>query len=561
MRSELVRLRDYQNECFEAVWASLAYARERVACVLPTGAGKTVIFAHLARYWSMDRGPVLILVHRDELIRQTLNKLAEAAPWLEVGVIQGQRKELDKRVTVASVQTLSRYPEMAGQLARNFERGKFYVGPLAIVDECHHATAKSYRTALEAYGCFNHHGSRAVGFTATLTRGDNAGLGNVWEEVVFRRDILDMIPDYLCDVTGRTVTVDGMSLAEARVSGGDYTAGSLSDILTSSDAASYAANGWLEHAAGRPGICFVPTVDTAWLFRDAFKAAGIDCGVVWGAQDRDARREALLDARNGDLDVLINCMVLTEGFDWPAAEVCMIARPTTHAGLYVQMAGRALRKAEGKKSALILDLVGLDATLRLATIADLSSRRIREIKPGETLTEAAERERGEGSPFLADYVMGHRDLELFQRSEANWLTTRAGVKFIAPGGDQIVFVWPDGSATEPDRYKVGVRPLNARGGEFRVTGMELDFALAWAEQTAWEINRDNPTARGANLVDRKAPWRSGQASDGMISFAQRLGQGVTTGDRAGRVSDLINIELASRVLDKHLPRPMRGPQS
>src|SRR5690606_18956576 len=129
----------------------------------------------------------------------------------------------------------------------------------------------------------------------------------------------------------------------------------------------------------------------------------------------------------GELEVLVNCMVLTEGFDEPSASCAIIARPTKSAALYVQMVGRVLRKHPSKRDALVLDVVGASAEHRLATLSDLTSRRVKEVQPGESLAEAAARERKQGNPNLANYVVNTDDVDLFHRSPSVWLSTNEGI--------------------------------------------------------------------------------------------------------------------------------------
>jgi hypothetical protein len=239
-------------------------------------------------------------------------------------------------------------------------------------------------------------------------------------------------------------------------------------------------------------------------------------------------------------DVLINCMALTRGFDAPRAEVCLIARPTTSPVLYQQMIGRVLRPSPGKGSALVLDLVGASADHRLATLIDLSTRRIGEVRPGESLAEAAVRERAARNPLLADYVIDSREIDLFGASRARWLQTDAGVWFL-PVGKQMIFLWPDG----PERYRVGIRQQSARrGGRWLGDGMTLDWAMAWAEQESAKITE-------AGQVSASTTWRSRRPGPGMLTMARSLP--VSDAGNAGQVSDRISVFLASRALDARLP--------
>lgn len=538
---EALEPRPYQNECIRAVLNAAGEGVKRPACVLPTGSGKTVIFSHLAKHWNEYgfTGRVLILVHRDELVRQTVDKLQKIAPALNVGIVQAKQNEhVDCHVIVASVQTVRKLYRL-DEITESGEIG------LVIVDECHHATAESYVTVLNALGCFEKEtGAIAVGFTATLARSDMKSLGDVWQSVVFRMDILDMIPEYLTDVSGKMVTVDGFSLSDVAMRGGDYATGSLSDALLSADAPDFIADAYMEHAADKKGIVFTPSVDTAEAFTDALCRRGIVARMVWGAMDKEARRDVLRDAHAGRVQVLVNCMVLTEGFDWPQAEVAVIARPTTSAALYVQMVGRILRKYPGKKKALVLDIVGATQEHRLATLADLTSRRVQIIQEGESLTDAVRRERKEGNAYLRDYVVLYEDVDLFQRSGARWLQTYEGIWFVTTN-DTVYFVWP---GNDMDTYHVGHRPLRKKGGGWVHKNVSLDIALQWAEQEAM--------AADSMLARKNASWRRRRepATDAQKARAARLRLKVPDGITKREISDMMDVKTVSGLLDPSLKR-------
>jgi superfamily II DNA or RNA helicase len=292
-------LRDYQREALDAIWAAEAADKtSRIAVVLPTGAGKTVLFAHLVKEWMRAYPvPVLILVHRDELIQQTVDKLSSLIPERLIGVVKGSQNDGEKRVVVASVQTASR-PERLTQMHDDFG--------LIIIDECHHAAADSYMRVLDSFP-----DAFAVGFTATLSRGDDRSLGDVWEKVVYRRDILDMIRDgYLCDVQGRMVTLDGLSLEEVTVRGGDYAPRSLGEALLSADAPGLIVDAYALHATDRQGVVFLPDVATTLAVTEAFADRGFNVAAVLGSDNVDVRRKVLDDFRAGHVQVLVNCMVL-----------------------------------------------------------------------------------------------------------------------------------------------------------------------------------------------------------------------------------------------------------
>jgi len=542
-------LRPYQNDALKAIHEGLQRGLKRSAVVLPTGSGKTVIFAHLCGEWRDLRangvvsGRVLILVDRDELIKQTLKKLHDDSPGLKVGVVKAEQNDHEDRdVIVASIQTVRKLFRL-DQIVASGEIG------LVIVDECDLAAAESYLTVLNALGCFNTFGGAvAVGFTATLIRADKKSLGTVWQEVVYQRDILDMIRDgYLVDVKGTLVTVDGLSLKDVAMRGGDLSVGSLSDALLSADAPRFAADAWQEHAGDKPGVVFTPSVVVAQAFADEFSGRGIPTAAIWGDMSSDDRTAALKGAHCGDIKVLINCMVLTRGFDWPEASVCMIARPTTSAVLYVQMIGRILRLFPGKDWAHVLDIVGASRDHRLATLADLTSRRIETIIEGESLMEAVARERERLNPKLADYAVSYEDVDLFKRSYAAWLQTKKGIWFVSTR-EHIYFVWV---GSEPGMYRLGKRPLRLSKGqrvptEWLKNDIPLELAMTWGSQLA--VNEDPDY----NVASRGASWRRKNPSEKMVSYARRIGLGseITLGINQGELSEIINIHVASKMLDK-----------
>lgn len=547
MTVDMLALRPYQEDALTAIIRGIADGVLRPAVVLPTGAGKTVIFSHLSKYWHESTGKrVLILVHRDELVTQTERKLHAVAPHLTTGVVKAKRAEIGADVIIGSVQTLRKLNRRAD--IQN-------VG-LVIVDEAHHAAADSYVQIMEHFGCFTE--TPAVGFSATLVRSDKGDLSTVWQKVVEQKDILDMIPEFLCDVRGKLITVDGLSLGEVMMNRGDLAAGSLTDALLSADAQNYVVRGFLEHASDRPTIVFVPTVEATEVFADAFSEAGITVGRVWGSMPDEERRPELKRFAEGEIQVLVNCMVLTEGYDEPKASCAIIARATRSPALYVQMVGRVLRKFPGKTDALVLDVVGASMNFKLATLADLTSRRVVEILPGESLAEAAIREREAGNPNLANYVISTRDVDLFHRSPSAWLTTYEGVWFLntrcgwqhagcpefpnrtEPCGSHLYFLWPTADA----KYRVGKRPTRKQGGKWLTESVDLEFAMEWAEQLAFD---EDPS-----LADRRASWRrkNESATDAQINRARLLRLEFDEKRITKReLSDMMSVKMASDILD------------
>lgn len=532
MTTELLPLRRYQRRAIESVREAWQKG-QRPAVVSATGTGKTVTFSHLIAE-SREMGRAIVLVHRDELVRQAVNKLREVESGMRVGVVKAEENETEADVIVASVQTLR------SQARRDPIKN---VG-LIVVDECHHAAAASYRTVLSHWP-----EARVVGFTATLSRQDSKSLGDVFDVVACRYDVLDAINEgWLCDVTGRMVTVDGMSLADVAMRAGDLAAGSLSDTLLTSEAQNYVVEAYTEHARNMPGIVFTPSVAATHAFTEAFGDAGYSVASVWGDMPSEDRTAALKAYSAGDLQILVNCQVLTEGFDAPRAQCAVIARPTTSPALYIQMVGRVLRPYPGKDRALVLDVVGASQDHKLATLADLSTRRISEVRPGESVMEAARREVAARNPNLSGYVVASEEVDLFHRSRRVWLQTHGGVWFIR-SANAVVFLWP---GSEPDRYHVGIRPLQRPGGRWVHKDLTLHYAMEWGEKAASDYAQTWEDMRGESvtfLERRSASWRNRPANPGQVQHAESLGiPGAATMTR-GQVSDAIAIFYASETLD------------
>ncbi|MGR3870951.1 DEAD/DEAH box helicase [Streptomyces graminifolii] len=526
--------RPYQLDAIEALRKGWADGQNRLAVVLPTGAGKTVVFSHLAHKMldSLGGRRALVIAHREELIEQAASKLLAVDPMLRVGIVKAERDDHhDADVIVASVQTLA-VPKRREAIRD--------IG-LIIVDECHHAAARTYMEVLRHFGAYD--GVPTAGFTATMTRTDG-GLAEVWQDVVFRLDILDMISDgYLCDVRGKAITVDTLDLNTVKTRGGDLVEGQLGKALEDSGALDAIAKAYVDHAADRPGVVFTPTVATAQGAAAALRAVGIKAAPVWGDMGRDERRATLAQYVAGDVQVLTNCMVLTEGFDAPHTSCIVVARPTKSPGLYVQMVGRGLRPAPGKTDALLLDVMGAASRHKLCSMVDLTEREIGQAEEGKSLRQVAEEHvASEKRRALAAQVHAE-EINLFGGSSICWLRTPAGTWFIRVSNSMTLFLsrdagtrlyrmrrWTAQDGVQPPREDVA-RPL----GE----------ALAWLEQQARVL------APGA-FVDRRARWRAGKPSPKQLGLCRRRGIAIPRQATAGEVADLIDTDHVAAVLDSLL---------
>lgn len=572
----LLRLRAYQAEAVEKVFTAWREGMQRPAVVLPTGAGKTIVFSHLAdAFVRAQTGPldglkvrpqgaarVVVLVHRDELADQTLSKLAAVAPGLRTGKVKAADDDITADVMVCSVQTLARESRIGRLLDAQAYAGD--IG-LVVVDECHHALADSYRNVMALLGCYDPDSPAvAVGFTATMARGDKQGLGDVWEDVVFTKSVLWMISQgYLTDVRARQIDVDALDLSQVKRSGGDFTAKSLGDALMDADVEGIVRQVILQHAADRRSIIvFTPTVEVARAVQTHLGGGGpLAAAVVHGGTPREERLHIYEQFRRGGVRVLVNCMVLTEGADFPFADCAVIARPTRSETLFIQMAGRVLRPSPvtGKKDALLLLLSGAGGSIR--TLVDLEPGVVIPASDGESLTETHDRqeqirdeqesrrrkrEEARSKPFQ----LKTKDVDLFIGSPAyQWLRTAKGVQFIPLGGTGDVILWP--SQTEglwdvvhaPEELGPDRRPRRLKWVRLH-TGLDLGLAMAWGESEADE--------RSALNTGKSASWRRRPASEKQIGLARRFGFEVSEEMRAGEVGDLISLGFANRNIDRYV---------
>lgn len=580
--NHLLKPRDYQLECIRAIHTKWDAGIRRPASVLPTGAGKTVVFSHLAEEYltANPRKRVLVLSHTDELVLQAAAKMTQVAPHRTVGIVKAERNDVAAQVISASVQTL-RSAKRRDAL-RN-------VG-LIIVDECHHGVASTYRMILEHFGAFQPDGALVAGFTATLVRADQKKLAEVWEDVAYRKDIAFMIRrGYLLDVKGRRVIVPELDLKKVKTSGGDYAEGALGDALIEAFAPEVVAKAYVEHASDRKGLLFAPTVEAAYAFADAFNEEGIKTEVVHGALPREERRGILTRLREGATQVVSNCMVLTEGFDDPTVSCAVIARPTKSTGLYQQMVGRVLRPdlslPSGERGhALILDVVGISRQHNLRSLVDLSSREDlaeEELDEDLSLLEledlelAAEDELGGLLDLPEEYYRGPVDVEDFdplaRDSKRVWGRSPSGVYWMSAGTGRYVFL-ADSTDGEPGTYDVvwctKVDPFAANAyekaalreafgdgpyaGMTEHKGLSFEMALSWAEEVATELGGHGTLS----LTTKSARWRKDAPKDGQIRLAASLGITVplredgTYAWTKGEVSEAIDNVKAARRIDR-----------
>ena len=348
-------LRPYQQQARDRTHAEWDAGHTRTLLVLPTGTGKTIVFASVAADQVRAGDRVLILAHRGELLEQAADKL-QRSTGLVSAVEKAESTCLDSwfRVVVGSVQTLQR-------TARLERFPQDYFGTI-IIDEAHHAITDGYRRILDYFS-----GAKVLGVTATPDRGDMRNLGEVFDSLAFEYKLTDAIKEgYLCKIMAQTIPLQ-LDITSVTMSGGDYAVGDLGTAL----------DPYLEQIAAemarrcksRKTVVFLPLIKTSQKFRDLLNAHGFRAAEVNGQSDD--RRQVLADFDAGKYNVLCNSMLLTEGWDCPSVDCVVVLRPTKVRSLYSQMVGRGTRLSPGKTDLLLLDFLWMTDKHELCRPADL----------------------------------------------------------------------------------------------------------------------------------------------------------------------------------------------
>lgn len=348
-------LRPYQEAARKSIHSEWENGRLRTLLVLPTGTGKTIVFASVAADQVRAGDRVLILAHRGELLEQAADKL-QRSTGLVSAVEKAESTCLDSwyRVVVGSVQTLQR----SARLER-FPRD--YFGTI-IIDEAHHSITDGYRRILDYFGS-----AKVLGVTATPDRGDMRNLGEVFDSLAYEYKLTDAIKDgYLCRIMAQTVPLK-LDISAVGMSSGDYSVGELGTALD--PYLDQIADEMASRCAGRKTVVFLPLIKTSQKFRDLLNAKGFRAAEVNG-QSAD-RRQVLSDFESDKYNVLCNSMLLTEGWDCPSVDCVVVLRPTKVRSLYSQMVGRGTRLSPGKKDLLLLDFLWMTDRHELCRPADL----------------------------------------------------------------------------------------------------------------------------------------------------------------------------------------------
>ncbi len=526
----MITPREYQIEALEAIQEGWANQSTRQLVSLPTGVGKTIIFALLAKSINTK---TLIIAHTEELINQAKEKLKVVWPEVDVGIVKAGANEMDSQVIIASIQTASRVKRLEELKQQGFD--------LLIIDEAHHAAAASYERVVRELGFFDENPSKLlVGVTATPKRGDGVGLGSIFQEIVFERSISTMIRGrYLSPLVGKQVHTK-IDLGGIGVRAGDFVNSELAKAVNTHGRNQLIIDNYTTYGEDRKKtLAFCVDVQHAKDLADVFNECGILAKAVYGDMDKEERAQSLQDFKDGKYQVLTNCLLLTEGFDERAIDCVILGRPTKSASLFTQMIGRGTRTFPTKKNCLILDFCDNSSRNDLCTYKNTLDGAITPLFPSECDINVLE---GKESPIQQtdDYINRSElqviqdrveDVEFFETSHFAWI----------PVGDS----WHLSLGLNRD---IWVRQVK---GGFLITAqsegditqlsnrsLPLDYALGVAEDWSRKQTTKSTWAR------KDAPWRSLPASqkqlDSLSKMRIQFSHGITKGDAAQLLDKKLN---------------------
>lgn len=337
-------LRAYQTAVIAQANIEIAAGFRRLLLVAPTASGKTVIVAAMIKKAVTAGRRVLVIAHRREIVAQTVAKLAAAG--IEAGIIQaGFEPRPELPVQVASIQTLH---------ARAIRGAKMEMPPAdrLVIDEGHHARADTWQAVIDAYP-----GAIVLGLTATPCRQDGRGLGEIFQVIVECPQVAELTAlGWLAP--SRVYAPSVPDLSGVRIERGDYAEGQLARRMNTPELVGDLVEHWQRLAGRRRTVVFAVNIAHSLHIRDQFRAAGVSAEHLDGSTPIEERDAILRALAIGAVELVSNCMVLTEGWDCPEIGCLTLARPTKSLGLFRQMIGRVLRPAPGKVDALILDHAG-----------------------------------------------------------------------------------------------------------------------------------------------------------------------------------------------------------
>jgi len=562
-------LRDYQTEAIEAIRRSWDSGKKSPLLVLPTGVGKTIVAAvMMGNFIDLERRRSLFLAHRRELLDQTAAKMRLVSNC-RVGIVQGKRNELGRDITIGSIQTLGHHS--GARLETVLAEGPY---DFVVFDEAHHAVSAQWRRVLQALRDHNPN-MLLLGMTATPGRSDGTALDQVFDDVAYERNLLDMIEGgWLVPPRGFRVTLD-VDLDRVATRNGDFVSSQLSKVMNTPHVNEAVVRAWQEYGHDRKTLVFAVDVAHALSLRDCFRDAGYTAEAVEGKTKKKERDTILRNFRDGKTKLLVNCEVLTEGYDDPSTEAVLFARPTQSQSLYIQSLGRGLRLWPGKTECLAIDCVGNSDRHKPVQLASLAGFDPENAATGRGLDGEEEEGDGADDPEVIGADIRGEEVSLTGRTSSaryRWRETSLGFVLHIPRVGYYLVAWND-----THRTKCTIRFFDQRPGRrddpprdvlTEPIGFEMAYGLVESEMDRFfnargrrkgpehrETDDFVPDVSFVDLEDglhedmfleqtmlRDAAWRENPMSAKQGALLVKLGvkQG-SLPDKMGEASDLISI--------------------
>jgi ATP-dependent helicase IRC3 len=375
--------RPYQQGAINSTLTCYDQGVRRMMLVMATGSGKTVVFSKLYEALkSRLPGQMLVVSHTEELVRQNANKIQMVNPTLKVGVeMAGEYANPDSDIISASVQTLGR------KGTERVNRIPWTNVDKVVIDEAHHSVTEAYGRILDLAGSYKEGTDKfLLGTTATSQRPDGKALSDIFEKIAYVYTLRQAIADkWLVPLRGYRVTT-GTVLDGVERGNGDYRVSQLRTAVDTPERNKFVVAQWIKLGENRSTLVFTVDIEHAQNLAKEFQNAGVSA--EWLSGDDPRRAEKLEAHRRGDIKVLCNCAVLTEGYDDPNISCIVLARPTQSAVLFTQMVGRGTRLAPGKTDLIVIDvvdstiahsLITLPTLMGLQNILDLKGRDLFEV--------------------------------------------------------------------------------------------------------------------------------------------------------------------------------------
>lgn len=377
----MLQLRPHQERQLQQARDSFRCGNRALLLQGPTGSGKTVTASALLN-GALNKGKrAWFIAHRRELVFQASERLG--AFGVPHGVIMAGEQRISREVQVCSIQTLLSWQR----------RGKigFSDLDLVVIDEAHRSLADSYRKIIRESG------AAVIGLTATPMTGSGKGLGHVYDDLIMGPTYQELFESGIL-VRPQYFVPMQPNLEGVRTRHGDYVESELAERMDTDTLVGDVVEQWGKYASDRKTVVFASGVKHSMHLAECFKDAGIRAEHIDGTTPKEQRDGVLKDLSNGDLQVVCNCMVLTEGWDQPDVDAVVVARPTQSETLYIQMVGRGLRSSPGKEDCLVLDHAGV--VMRHGRVEEFNSWELTDDEP----YTARDSEGGDDRPIIQDVV-------------------------------------------------------------------------------------------------------------------------------------------------------------